>query len=366
VAQPCSGWQVPGSTGTTGAAWEAPRVTPLRTALLGYGLAGRVIHRPLLEAVADLEVTHVVTADPQRRAAVEADLPRAAVVGSADALWSRADEYDVVVVATNNDVHVPLATAALDLGKPVVVDKPLAPTADEAARLVEHARSRGLPLGVFHNRRWDSDTLTAADLVAAGELGTVHRLESRFTRFRPQVVDRWRERPGGGGVLLDLGTHLVDQAVHLLGPVAEVWADVRVLRDGAQVDDDCVLALTHESGAGSQLWCSAAAPWTGPRLVLQGSRAGWVKHELDGQEAVQREGRAPGREPDGTLVDVDGARSVPSRSGDWAAFYRGFAEAVRTGGPPPVRPEDAVHVLRVLEAAVRSSKERSVERVRTS
>jgi len=341
-------------------------VTPLRIALLGYGLAGRVIHRPLLEAVDDLEVTRVVTTDPQRRAAVEADLPRAVVVGSADALWSRADEYDVVVVATSNDVHVPLAAAAFDLGKPVVVDKPLALTADDAARLVEHARSRGLPLGVFHNRRWDSDTLTAADLMAAGELGTVHRLESRFTRFRPQVVDRWREQPGGGGVLLDLGTHLVDQAVHLLGPVSQVWADVRVLRAGAQVDDDCVLALTHESGAGSQLWCSAAAPWTGPRLVLQGSRAGWVKHELDGQEAVQRDGRSPGREPDGTLVDVDGARPVPSRPGDWAAFYRGFAEAVRTGGPPPVRPEDAVHVLRVLEAAVRSSRARSVERVRPS
>jgi predicted dehydrogenase len=200
----------------------------------------------------------------------------------------------VVVVATSNDVHVALATAALDLGKAVVVDKPLAPTADDAARLVEHARVRDAVLGVFHNRRWDSDTLTAADLLASGELGTVHRLESRFTRFRPQVVDRWRERPGGGGVLLDLGTHLVDQAVHLLGPVAQVWADVRVLRSGAEVDDDAVLSLTHASGAGSLLWCSAAAPWTGPRLVLQGSRAGWVKQDLDGQESARREGRSPG------------------------------------------------------------------------
>jgi scyllo-inositol 2-dehydrogenase (NADP+) len=231
---------------------------------------------------------------------------------------------------------------------------------------VEHARSRGLPLGVFHNRRWDSDTLTAVDLMASEVLGTVHRLESRFTRFRPQVVDRWRERPGGGGVLLDLGTHLVDQAVHLLGPVTEVWADVRELRDGAAVDDDCVLALTHESGAGSLLWCSAAAPWTGPRLVLQGSRAGWVKQELDGQEAAQREGRRPHDEPDGTVWDTDGGRPVPSRPGDWAAFYRGFAAAVRTGAPLPVRPEDAVHVLRVLESAARSSHERAVVRVRPS
>ena len=341
-------------------------VSALRTALLGYGLAGRVIHRPPLEAVDDLQVTHVVTADPGRRAAVAADLPRARVVASVASLWQQADDFDVVVVATNNDVHVPLAVAALDLGKPVVVDKPVALTADDAARLVEHARSRGLPLGVFHNRRWDSDTLTAADLIASGVLGVVHRLESRFTRFRPQVGDRWREKPGGGGVLLDLGTHLVDQAVHLLGPVAQVWADVRVLRAGAEVDDDCVLALTHESGAGSLLWCSAAAPWTGPRLVLQGSRAGWVKQDLDGQEAAHREGRPAQDEPDGTLWDADGVRPVASRAGDWAAFYRGFAASVRTGAPLPVRPEDAVHVLRVLEAAVGSSSERSVVRVRPS
>jgi scyllo-inositol 2-dehydrogenase (NADP+) len=341
-------------------------VSALRAALLGYGLAGRVIHRPVLEAVDDLQVTHVVTGDPGRRAAVAADLPRAHVVDSAEALWQRADEFDLVVVATNNDVHVPLAVAALDRGKPVVVDKPVALGADDAARLVEHARARRLPLGVFHNRRWDSDTLTAADLLASGVLGTVHRLESRFTRFRPQVVDRWREKPGGGGVLLDLGTHLVDQAVHLMGPVREVWAEVRQLRTGAEVDDDCVLALTHQSGAGSLLWCSAAAPWAGPRLVLQGSRAGWVKQDLDGQEAAQRAGRPPADEPDGTIWDADGARPVPSRRGDWAAFYRGFAAAVRTGAPPPVRPEDAVHVLRVLEAASRSSAERSVVRVTPS
>ncbi|MDP9466666.1 MAG: Gfo/Idh/MocA family oxidoreductase, partial [Actinomycetota bacterium] len=222
-------------------------MTPLRTALLGYGLAGRVIHRPVLESVDELEVTQVVTADASRRAAAEADLPQARVVSSAQALWQQAEAFDVVVVATNNDVHVPLAVAALDLGKPVVVDKPVALTSDDAARLVGHARSCGLPLGVFHNRRWDSDTLTAADLIASGVLGTVHRLESRFTRFRPQVVDRWREKPGGWGVLLDLGTHLVDQAVHLMGPVSQVWADVRKLRAAAEVDDDCVLALTHAS-----------------------------------------------------------------------------------------------------------------------
>lgn len=331
----------------------------MRTALLGYGLAGRVIHRPVLLA-AGLDVTHVVTADPERRAQCAQDLPQAAVVDTADALWERADEFDAVVVAATNDVHVPLARRAVDLGKPVVVDKPLAVSSAEAAALVRHARDARVVLSVFHNRRWDSDTLTAKSLLDDGTLGGVHRLESRFTRFRPQVVDRWRERPGGGGQLLDLGTHLVDQATHLLGPVESVYAEVAVRRSGAVVDDDDFLALTHASGAGSLLWCSAAAPWTGPRLVLQGSAGGWVKHELDGQEAAQRDGVPLPAEPDGTLVDADGPRSVRSRAGDWPAFYRAFAAAVRDGAPVPVDPADAVRVLQVLEAAQRSSDERAV------
>lgn len=331
---------------------------PLRVALVGYGLAGRVIHRPLIEAVPDLALTHVVTAHDERRAQVAGDLPAARVVASADALWARAEEYDVVVVATTNDAHVPLARAALDLGKAVVVDKPLALTADAAADLVAHAAGR--PLSVFHNRRWDSDTLTAAGLLAAGTLGTVNRLEARFTRFRPQVQQRWREQAGSGGVLLDLGTHLVDQAVTLLGPVASVYAEVRAQRAGAQVDDDCLLALTHTTGASSLLWCSANAPWTGPRLVLQGSAAGWVKQDLDGQEDAQRRGVPVPKEPPGALWDETGERDVPSRQGDWAAYYRAFAAHARGDGPVPVDPSDAVAVLRVLEAAAASSERREV------
>ncbi|MBC7373708.1 MAG: Gfo/Idh/MocA family oxidoreductase, partial [Frankiales bacterium] len=285
---------------------------PLRVALLGYGLAGRVIHRPLLQAVPDLELTHVVTADPGRRGEVAADLPAARIIESAAQLWRQERDFDVVVIATNNDVHTSLARVALDLGKAVVVDKPLALSSSDGAALASYALSNRLVLSAFHNRRWDSDTLTARALLAAGTLGTVHRLEARFTRFRPRVQQRWREQPGGGGVLLDLGTHLVDQATHLLGPVSSVYAEVRALRSGATVDDDAFLALTHESGASSMLWCSAAAPWTGPRLVLQGSSAGWVKADLDGQEDAPRRGVAPGAEPDGTLHDERGAHPVPS------------------------------------------------------
>jgi scyllo-inositol 2-dehydrogenase (NADP+) len=333
----------------------------LRTALIGYGLAGRVIHRPLLVAEPRMTVTHVVTADPDRRRQAADDLPEATLVDDVDALWQVAEDFDAVVVASPNLSHVPVARAALELGKATVVDKPLAVTADDADLLCRSARELAVPLSVFHNRRWDSDTIAARELLAAGTLGSVVRLESRFIRFRPEVVDRWREdAAAGGGVLLDLGSHVVDQALFLLGPATHVYAEVDVRRPGGRADDDCFLALTHASGARSQLWCSMAAPAPGPRLLLQGSRAGWAKQHLDGQEDAQRDGRTGAVEPPGHLYDEHGEREVPSPAGDWGAYYRAFAAAVLDGSPVPVEPEDAVAVLRVLDAARRSSAQQQV------
>ena len=327
----------------------------LRVALLGYGLAGRVLHRPLLQHEPGLELTHVVTGDPHRARQAVDDVPGVEVVPTAELLWDRADEFDVVVVASANAAHLGQATAALRRGKPTVVDKPLAADPAAAERTVGLAAELGVPLTVFHNRRWDSDTLTAARLLREGGLGAVHRLESRFTRFRPEVGERWREDPAaGGGQLLDLGSHLVDQATVLLGPVARVWAEVRTVRAGARADDDVFLALTHASGATSHLWASAAAPWPGPRLVLQGSAGGWSKQELDGTEAALREGLGPGEvppEPDGTRWTVHGAEPEPSEPGDWPRFYALLVAALTAGGPLPVDPVEAVTVLRVLDAA---------------
>ncbi len=308
-----------------------------------------------------LSLSHVVTADPSRQEQARRDVPGVNVVTDADELWRRAGEYDVVVVATPNDSHLPLATAALELGKPTVVDKPLARTTAEAALLVSRAAELAVPLTVFHNRRWDSDTLTAAALLAVGSLGRVHRLESRFTRFRPEVATRWRERAdAGGGVLLDLGSHLVDQALHLLGPAVEVYAEVDTRRPRGAVDDDCFLALTHASGARSHLWCSMTAPAPGPRLVLQGSRAGWVKDDLDGQEDALRAGVPAGSEPPGRLTDTGGTHEIVSLAGDWPAFYRGFLAAVRGAAELPVPAGDGVRVLQVLDAARLAARSRQV------
>ncbi len=268
----------------------------MRVALLGYGLAGRCFHAPLLAAVPGFQVATVVTSDPVRAEQARREVPGADVEGRPDQVWSRAGEHDLVVVATATGSHAELATAALDAGLPVVVEKPMAPTAAEARALAEHASARGLLLVPFHNRRWDSDHLTVRRLVAGGVLGDVLRYESRFERWRPSAdPSGWRHarRPAdGGGILLDLGTHLVDQAMQLFGPVAAVYGEVLARRGGA--DDDAFLALTHAGGVRSHLWAGALAAAPGPRLRVLGSRAAYVVRDLDGQETALRAGRSPG------------------------------------------------------------------------
>jgi predicted dehydrogenase len=340
---------------------------PTRVALIGYGLAGRSFHRPLIGATDELVITHVVTGNPGRREHAARELPSGSLVGGTAQLWEQADDYDAVVVAVENDAHADLASAAIRLGKQVVVDKPMTVTAAQAESLVGQARTAGVVLTAFHNRRWDSDTLTLRRLLGADALGAVTHFESRFERFRPELSSRRPELPAeqGGGVLLDLGTHLLDQALHLFGPATTVYAEIGTRRDRALADDDCFLALTHASGVRSHLWCSLMAPVSGPRMVVEGVRGGYRKDQLDGQEDALRAGWDPrtgpwGGEPAGVLVDTTGARPVPSEPGAWVEFYRGFASAVRDGGPPPVPPEDAVAVLRILEAARLSARDATV------
>jgi predicted dehydrogenase len=178
------------------------------------------------------------------------------------------------VVAAPNRAHVPLARTAIDLGKAVVVDKPLALTAAEGRALVDAARARGVLLTVFQNRRWDGDLLTVRRLLTEGALGDVYRFESRFERWRPTPKPGWRESGApeeGGGVLVDLGSHLVDQAASCSGPVSQVYAELDRRRPGVQVDDDAFVALTHASGVRSHLWMSAVAAQLGPRLRVLGA-----------------------------------------------------------------------------------------------
>jgi predicted dehydrogenase len=344
---------------------------PLRVALIGYGLAGAHFHAPLIDAVPDLRLAAIVTRNADRAAAARHDHPQAAIWDTADEVWAQADDVDLVVVATPNRTHIPFTRAAIAAGLAVVVDKPFTATAETARALVHEAREGGVVLTVFHNRRWDGDFLTVRRLTREGALGEVARFESRFERWRPDVGSGWRERldpDEGGGLLLDLGSHLVDQALVLFGPVRDVYAELDARRAGAAVDDDCFLALTHRTGVRSHLWMSAAAAQLGPRMRVLGSRAAYVKWGLDVQEDALRSGVPaagpgwgiePGERWGRLGTDAD-ATAVPTEAGAYPSFYQGVADAIRHGAPPPVDPLDAAAGLEILDAARRSHEERRV------
>ncbi|MCI3930909.1 Gfo/Idh/MocA family oxidoreductase [Streptomyces sp. AN091965] len=348
----------------------------LRVGLIGYGLAGSVFHAPLIAATDGLALDTVVTSNPERQAeATTAYGSRTAA--DADELLDRADELDLVVIASPNKTHVPLATAALKAGLPVVVDKPLAGTAADARDLAALADERGLLLSVFQNRRWDNDFRTLRKLLAAGELGDVWRFESRFERWRPQPKGGWRESGDPeeiGGLLYDLGSHVVDQALVLFGPAVRVYAEADVRRPGARADDDTFIAITHTGGVRSHLYVSATAAQLGPRFRVLGSAAGYVKYGLDPQEAALREGRRPGddaadgpwgAEPEcmwgrvgsGESPLTGGGRPEPTLPGDYPAYYAAVAAALRGEGDNPVTAHEAAAALDVLEAARRSAHE---------
>ncbi|MFJ3585267.1 Gfo/Idh/MocA family oxidoreductase [Streptomyces sp. NPDC090127] len=347
---------------------------PLRVGLVGYGLAGSVFHAPLIAATDGLVLDTVTTGNPERQALARAAHPGVRIAETHEELWARADELDLIVVASPNKTHVPIATAALTAGLPAVVDKPVAGTAAEARELAALAEERGLLLSVFQNRRWDNDFLTLRRLIADGALGEVQRFESRFERWRPQLKGGWRESGAPeeiGGLLYDLGSHVVDQALVLFGPAVQVYAESDVRRPGAEADDDTFLAITHANGVRSHLYVSATTAQLGPRFRVLGSSSGYVKYGLDPQEGELREGLLPrpgvawGVEPEsqwgrlgaGESPLTGGGIPVPTLPGDYPAFYAAVAAAVRGTGTNPVTAHEAAAALDVLESARRSARE---------
>lgn len=339
---------------------------PVRFGLVGYGFGGRYFHAPLLAAAAEVDLIGVVTTSAERRAQVTAEHPGLRAVDSlADLVRAGAE---AVAISTPADTHTALTEQALALGLAVVCDKPFALDAPAAAATVRLAADRRLPLAPYQNRRWDSDFRTVRALVDAGRLGAPTRLESRFERFAPD--------PGppaaGGGTLLDFGSHLVDQALVLLGPVRAVYAEWRLA--GSGLDDDVFVALTHAGGARSQLWGSWSQGAPGDRFRLAGTDGAYVVGgPMDGQEAALLAGRTPATEGAGWGVEPrarwgrlrrgDEGVVVATERGRWDTFYPAFAAAVRGAGPVPVDPWDAVATARVLDAARRSATEGVVVRL---
>ncbi|MFD0361464.1 Gfo/Idh/MocA family oxidoreductase [Nocardia sp. GCM10030253] len=343
-------------------------MSSIEVAIIGYGLAGSVFHAPLIASEPRMRVATVVTGSDERAEQARQEHPGVRVVASADELFADTTGLDLVVIATPNRTHAPLARHALDAGLPVVVDKPFAVSVAEAEDLVARAERAGLALSVFQNRRWDGDFLTVRELDTDGRLGEVRRFESRFERWRPVPKGGWREvgsAEDGAGLLFDLGSHLVDQALTLFGPVRTVYCELDRRRAGIQTDDDAFLALTHESGVRSQLWMSAVAPQLGPRLRVLGSEAGYVTYGLDPQEEALRAGRRPDDgegqwgtvEPEryGLLGADPNTAPYPTLAGNYLAFYSAMAAALLDGAAVPVNPRDAISTLLILDAARRSA-----------
>ena len=336
-------------------------LTNLRVGLVGYGLAGRFFHAPNLVA-AGFTISAICTRSLERRGVAHGDFPEATIVATIDELV--AEDLDLVVVASVNDVHVEHALAAIRSGIPVVVDKPMGRDLYETERIFNEADIAGVQVSVFYNRIWDSDTLTIKKLLASNEFGEPIRFESRFERFRPDLTPgAWRESTDesfGGGLLLDLQTHLVSTSIYLFGPAQLKFASVRSIRGAA--DDDVLLVLKHDGGVESYLSASAVIGAPGPRIRLNLRGGSLVVRELDRQEDLLRKGYRPAENgwadpelvsSEASLYRGESSIRIPTVPGDYSAYYRGVRDSLQSGSAMPITRDFVLDVARILDEAKR-------------
>ncbi|GAA4679347.1 Gfo/Idh/MocA family oxidoreductase [Frondihabitans cladoniiphilus] len=336
-----------------------------RIGLVGYGTGGRYFHAPFIEAAIGATLAGVVVRSETRRAEVTQDLPGTPVFDDLDALIDSG--VDAVVISTPPGSKEDLVRHAIERGVPVITDKPFALDPETARGLMALAEEAGVPLGVFHNRRWDADILTVRDLIATGKLGEVRHFESR--------LDAWEPGParGGqsGGVLLDTGTHFIDQAVFLFGPVDSVFAEIDWYDgEAGHVDTGYFVSLTHTSGVVSHIKTNKLLRGAGRELRVIGDEGSYQAETVDVQARALFDGLRPiasrqtwGYDAEanwGTLVTASGSEIVPSSQGDYAGYYEQLVRALEQGEGLPVTGPDAFETVRIVEAAFRSDAEKRV------
>jgi predicted dehydrogenase len=344
---------------------ELPRT--IRTAVVGYGLSGSVFHAPLIAGDPRYSLDVIATSDAGRQAAATQRYPGVTTVRDAEAVLELAGDLDLVVLGTPPATHFPQAKAALEAGLDVVVDKPFAVSSAQGQELIALAERLGRVLTVFHNRRWDGDFLTVRKLLAGEALGRVARFESSFERWSPAISKAWKASAtaaDGGGVLFDLGTHLIDQALQLFGPAVVVHAELQIRRPEEKADDDAFVVLRHESGVLTHLTMNMLCAQQGPRFRILGSTGGFTKHGVDPQEPYIVAGGGPldaeygveAPEWAGVLGRDGHLDALPTERGSYPKFYRILAAKIDDGGsasalPLPVDPADAVETLKLIEQA---------------
>jgi predicted dehydrogenase len=341
--------------------------SPIRTAVAGFGLSGSVFHAPFIEAHPSYELRMISTSDPTRHSQAQARYPQARIVDTPHDLLAAAGQLDLLVLGTPPATHFPLAKAALEAGLDVVVDKPFTVRSAEGEELIALARQAGRVLTVYQNRRWDGDALTVRKLLDAGMLGSVTRFEVGMERWAPGISKAWKAGAAaedGGGVLFDLGTHVLDLALQFFGPAHVAFADITARRPQERADDDVFLVLRHEAGVTTHVTLNLNSHLHGPRFRILGTDGGYVKFGTDPQEPFLLGGGLPtdanyGVEDSahhGTLERNGEKTTVPTERGAYPEFYRLLAEKIDDGGTAsalalPVDPAGSVAVLKLIEQA---------------
>jgi scyllo-inositol 2-dehydrogenase (NADP+) len=334
------------------------KMQKIKTALVGYGSVGQKMHAPLISVCKDLELTAVVERSTEL---AQTKYPHITTYKSLEDLLA-ADAADLIVIVTPNEFHFAQALLALQHGKHVVVDKPVTLKAEEAETLKALAESKGLVLSVFQNRRWDGDILTIKEILAKDTLGRLVHFESHFDRFRPEVSDNWREKNVlGNGITFDLGTHLIDQVVLLFGKPEWIYAEILTQRTNALADDFFDITLMYQ-GMKARVTGSVLMNAPMMRFLILGEKGSYSKYGLDIQEKKFKENIVPAGDdwgaesPDsyGKVFLENDTISYPTVHGDYRHFYQNIADAIRKESPLAVKMEDAITVLKIIEAAFES------------
>jgi predicted dehydrogenase len=345
--------------------------TNIRTGIIGYGLSGRVFHAPFIDVVEGFELTKISTSDPEREALIEERYPITAVVPDGKGIIDD-PEIDLVIVTSPNTDHFRWAREALLAGKHVVVEKPFTVDVKEAAELIEISKRQQKILTVYHNRRFTSDTKTVKKLLDSGLLGEIVDYETHFDRYltEPRPRGAWREEPlPGSGIFYDLGSHLIDQALWFFGMPEAVTAEINAQRPWAKADDHFDVRL-HYPTFTATLKSGMICRIPGATYMLHGTNGSFVKYGLDVQEATldggaKPEGKDWGREPEniwGTInaeykgVKIQG--KLESEHGDYRDYFINLRDAINGKVPLAVKPEEALNVMRIIEIAFQSSREK--------
>lgn len=340
------------------------KMKKVKTALIGFGSAGRIYNAPIIKSVSGYTIEKILTSSSENIRAAQKDFPQASVVQDYDEILQD-ENIDLVVILTPNHLHYTHAKKALLHGKHVVVEKPVTSTVREAEELIHLAREKNLVLSVNHNRRWDSDFVTVQKLTKEQRLGEIVEYEAHFDRFRHEVKNSWKENKEypGTGILYDLGSHLIDQALTLFGLPDEIFADIRMQRKEAKVPDSFEILLFYP-GLKVTLKAGMLVKEKGPTFSIFGTRGTFLKYGADVQEEALKKGLNPADNPDwgtepeetwGKLNTLDEDKKIKSLKGDYRRLYENVYKAILDQEPLLVNAEQARDVIKVIELACQSN-----------